>query len=127
MFTCLTRHCGYPCSAAASSTLVELACTHRLLANELYAKALDCKGPDRAYFQCCIDSQLVVEMCQEHSPWSGSIHFRPFRSHFDSSCRNRTKQKGRYHSFVREFWQLPNRPLYKLEFVSGPSGVLISG
>ena len=72
-----------------------------------------------------IGNQCVVEMNYDYSAW---IHSLPFCSHLDftSGCCNRAKQKERCHSFLRECWQLPRRALYKLKFISSPSGVLIS-
>ena len=68
-------------------------------------------------------------MCYDYSLWNASTDFLPFGFHFGftSGCCNRAKQEERCNSFLRESWQLPNRPLYKLKFVPSSSGILISG
>src|SRR5207302_2588293 len=78
----------------------------------------------------CIDvgSQFVVEICCDHSLWNPSMYLLSFSFHFDfTSCScDRAKQKGRCNSFLRESWQFPNRALYKLQYISSPSRILIS-
>ena len=75
-----------------------------------------------------VGSQFVVEMCHDYSFWNASMRFLRFGFHFDftNDSNGSRKPKEWRNSFLRESWQLPNRALYELKFISSPSGILLS-